>query len=644
MRNILLLEPNYQNKFPPIGLMKIATYYRKQGDNVVFYKGDLKEFIIKQITEECITKLFEIDSSVNWNFQFSNILIYIKTRKKEFFKKIEVKNSDYAILIETWIDYYKNYYHKEIYKQHPKWDKVCITTLFTFYWDITIETIQFAKDLVKSQKDIMVGGVMATILFKEIENETGIKPHRGLLNTPGELDRGNTDIIDELHIDYSILEEIDYKYSISNAYYGYTTRGCIRKCPFCAVPVLEPKYCDYIPLTERIAEISNLYGERKDLVLMDNNVLASKKFSEIVEDIKRCGFVKGAKYYEPNFFELTIANLKNGINDIAYTRKAYNLIIELEGKIRDFEKKKFIYNIREQFNLLKLETSTKENIINASSALFELFEKYRSKVPSQRYVDFNQGVDARLITKENAKLLGEIAIKPLRIAFDDMKSCKDYEQAIKWSAESGINYFSNYLLYNYKDDPIDLYQRLKINVELCEKLNVTIYSFPMKYHPIKGEYSLNRNFIGENWNRKYIRAVQAILNSTKGKIGRGKSFFDRAFGKDENEFSRIIEMPETFILYRLFFEWLEEKNWDISTKKWEDDIYSLNKTDMEEALKIIHTADFKNIRDKTNNPRVLNVLKYYTNSREEIIRKGTELFNLKKEYDELQKNIDVDFT
>jgi hypothetical protein len=225
-----------------------------------------------------------------------------------------------------------------------------------------------------------------------------------------------------------------------------------------------------------------------------------------------------------------------------------------------------------------------------------------------------------------------------------MKSCKDYEQAIKWSAESGINYFSNYLLYNYKDDPIDLYQRLKINVELCEKLNVTIYSFPMKYHPIKGEYSLNRNFIGENWNRKYIRAVQAILNSTKGKIGRGKSFFDRAFGKDENEFSRIIEMPETFILYRLFFEWLEEKNWDISTKKWEDDIYSLNKTDMEEALKIIHTADFKNIRDKTNNPRVLNVLKYYTNSREEIIRKGTELFNLKKEYDELQKNIDVDFT
>lgn len=28
-RKVLLLEPNYANKFPPIGLMKIATYYRQ---------------------------------------------------------------------------------------------------------------------------------------------------------------------------------------------------------------------------------------------------------------------------------------------------------------------------------------------------------------------------------------------------------------------------------------------------------------------------------------------------------------------------------------------------------------------------------------------------------------------------------------
>jgi hypothetical protein len=43
----------------------------------------------------------------------------------------------------------------------------------------------------------------------------------------------------------------------------------------------------------------------------------------------------------------------------------------------------------------------------------------------------------------------------------------------------------------------------------------------MKYHPIKDiEYWDNRNYIGKPyWNRKFIRAIQAVLNATKDKIG-----------------------------------------------------------------------------------------------------------------------------
>ena len=106
---------------------------------------------------------------------------------------------------------------------------------------------------------------------------------------------------------------------------------------------------------------------------------------------------------------------------------------------------------------------------------------------------------------------------------------------------------------NFKDKPEDLYHRLRINVDLCEELDVDIYSFPMKYHPINGEHSHDRDYVGENWNRKYIRAVQAILNATKGKIGRGKSFFERAFGRTEEEYMEMLLMPETFIIFRFFF-------------------------------------------------------------------------------------------
>ena len=62
----------------------------------------------------------------------------------------------------------------------------------------------------------------------------------------------------------------------------------------------------------------------------------------------------------------------------------------------------------------------------------------------------------------------------------------------------------------------------------------------MKYHPIRNEHSHDRDYIGEHWNRKYIRAVQAILNATKGKIGRGVSFFEKAFGRNEEEYMELL--------------------------------------------------------------------------------------------------------
>lgn len=52
-RRVLLLEPNWKNKFPPANLQKLATYFRCVcGDDVRFYKGDLKYFAAQLLTEE----------------------------------------------------------------------------------------------------------------------------------------------------------------------------------------------------------------------------------------------------------------------------------------------------------------------------------------------------------------------------------------------------------------------------------------------------------------------------------------------------------------------------------------------------------------------------------------------------------------
>ena len=62
-KKVLLIEPNYANKFPPIGLMKISTYYRNLGNwDVVFFKGDLTTFVIERIADKCIAELELIDN------------------------------------------------------------------------------------------------------------------------------------------------------------------------------------------------------------------------------------------------------------------------------------------------------------------------------------------------------------------------------------------------------------------------------------------------------------------------------------------------------------------------------------------------------------------------------------------------------
>ena len=640
----LLIEPNYSNKFPPIGLMKIATYHKNLGNwDVVFYKGDLKQFIIEQIADKCIAAFNKIDKTKDWYIRKDFIYEYIKTRKGTALDAIGTEQSSKSEELRSIAIDFKDFYWKGTWKKYPEWDRVFVTTLFTFYWKTTIETIEFAKLLVKKPKDLMVGGVLASIQPKEIEEATGIKPHIGILRA-GDLDKGDTQMIDELPLDYSILDEIEYKYPMTNAYYSYTTRGCIRHCAFCAVPILEPIYNSYIPLKERIERIRELYGEQQNMLLMDNNVLASEELPHIIQDIIDCGFERGAKFIQPDLLAIAIRNLRNNVNDRAYIRKAHSLIMAFYDRLKGEESYQ-VYKILSKYHILKFLTTRKDALLDAYEEIKDIYAKHFRPTPKIRYVDFNQGVDARLFNEKNVELLSRIAIRPLRIAFDDIRTRPAYEKAIRLSVAAGLNDFSNYLLYNFNDKPVELYQRMKINVDLCEELNVSIYSFPMKYHPLRKkdgdaeDFSHNRDYIGKYWNRKYIRAVQAILNSTKGKIGRGHSFFCEAFGKDEDEYMDLLEMPETFIIYRFFFKWLDnKKNVGIGTNHWrnawKECKASLSEERWNDVCEVIHTNVFNaTILDDFEEPIIKRLLRYYIDFRDDIITEGRDLYELKKEFD-----------
>lgn len=423
MADILLLEPGYSNKYPPIGLMKISYFHKYiHHDYVRFAKGELPEAF-----------------------------------------------------------------------REKKWDRVYVTTLFTFEWERTKKALEYALTVVKDPHQVYTGGILATLMPELIaQHFPTVKNNTGLLNRKGTLGLEHEECIDTMTLDYGILDDIadQYVYPAHDAYFTYMTRGCGMKCQFCAVQTLEPEYIPFISITESIRRVDEQFGPKKDLLLMDNNVLRSPHFDEIIDEIKSLGFQKGATYINPK-----------------------------TGKT------------------------------------------------VQRFVDFNQGLDAFLLTPYKAKRLGELAIRPARIAFDHIEDAEQYKKAIRLCARSGITHMSNYLLYNgedftgkghsyHADTPEDLYERMRISMDLCEELSaeldhkVAIFSFPMRYIPLS---DLKRGFVGANWNAKYLRALQRMLIPTQGKGVTSRSFFEADFGKSQEEFVMYLAMPEEHLGWRGHF-------------------------------------------------------------------------------------------
>ncbi len=443
MADILLLEPGYANKYPPIGLMKISYFHKYiHHDYVRFAKGSLPEAF-----------------------------------------------------------------------KDKKWDRVYVTTLFTFEWQKTKEALEYALSVVKDQSQVYTGGILATLMPELIASEFPmVKNNTGLLDKKGTLGLEHEECIDRLTLDYGILDDIkgQYVYPAHDAYFTYMTRGCGMNCGFCAVQTLEPEYYPYISIKETMKRVDEQFGPKKDLLLMDNNVLRSPKFDQIIDEIIELGFGKGAMFKHP---------------------------------------------------------------------------KTGRMVP--RYVDFNQGLDAKLLNEHKAKRLGELSIRPARIAFDHIEDEEDYKRAIRLCGNSGIEYMSNYLLYNAEnftgkghsyqaDTPEDLYQRMHISMELQEELTesaghkVAIFSFPMRYIPLT---DLERGFVGKNWNKKYLRALQRMLIPTQGKGVSSRSFFEADFGKTTDEFLRFLAMPEEHLGYRGMFikKKKESKEESLARKQvWDD--------------------------------------------------------------------------
>lgn len=160
-------------------------------------------------------------------------------------------------------------------------------------------------------------------------------------------------------------------------------------------------------------------------------------------------------------------------------------------------------------------------------------------------VDFNQGLDARLISGKIAKKISEVKIdRFVRISYDYLGMGPYVKKAINLLKSAGIDgrNILVYTLYNFTDSPQGLFDRIK------DTLSWGTVSYPMRYQPVN---ALSKNtYISPNWDSIRLNAVQRA----RIVIGSGGAFppyegmlkvkvekcntFDEAFG----EFMKPLEV------------------------------------------------------------------------------------------------------
>lgn len=323
-----------------------------------------------------------------------------------------------------------------------EFDAIWLTTTFTY--DLK-HSLGMACEALTRAPDVLVGGVAATLIPEAFEKR-GVRVHRGLLAEA-----------EPMAPDYSLLPEPP-TYSIT-----HTSRGCVRSCQWCMVPMLEGSFRNRPDWTDDLA------SEAKAIVFYDNNWLAKK-----------------------------LADMRRDVDTLR--------------------------------------------------ALVEDKEIDR--------IDFNQGLDPRLLTEKKADLLKGLPIDPIRFAFDGMHEDGHFQTAIRRMFKRGHTKFWNLALYNFKDTPADTYYRMKECAKLADELgntSIRISICPMRYHPI-AEAHLRRDYVGINWTKQKRNAFARILSAHNPRAaisctGSGTlgwdavDEFDFWFGRDTDAFEKLLTYP-----------------------------------------------------------------------------------------------------
>jgi len=373
------------------------------------------------------------------------------------------------------------------------WDRVYISTLFTYHFDKIVRTINFYKEAVGGTvSKIFVGGIMASLMAEEIYEETGIWPKEGILDSPRKIDLPGKVNIDRLPPDYELLNRKDY--AINDTYYAYTTRGCIIKCPWCGVPKIEPDYISYIDIKKNLQYLRKKHGDKSVLMLMDNNVLASPQLEKIVNDLVTMGYGKGEKT-DTESPKQRVVDFNQGLDADYITEETMRQLSRLNIKPmriafdRAKERKKYEKAIR-LATKFGVEEFSNYMLYNFQDSPRDLFER----------LNVNIDINEKVIENDRERRTGRIYSYPMRFA------------PIYNTTGNNENRRRDY------------------------------------FHPVDEK---DRDWL-ENpaWTPRFVRNIEIMKGASHGAISPVPTLARRAIGKNFEEFIVNLYMPEEFLRNR----------------------------------------------------------------------------------------------
>lgn len=241
-----------------------------------------------------------------------------------------------------------------------------------------------------------------------------------------------------------------------------------------------------------VEEIDRLYGKKRYLCLMDNNVLRSKKFDQIIEDIKAVGFYKGATFTNPETGKdiRRLVAFDQGIDTLWVTPEKAKRLGEL-----------------------------------ALSPCYLSFDHIGEK---ERYIQTLKLLEKNDITNILAHMLYNAPNFTGKGSKRNADTLKDLYDRILINA-----------VFTKKANERRQAQGKKL---------FDGFSFPMRYIPLD---STERGYIGPGWNKKMMASLEKIKGCAGGGIAATWSSFISVMGESYEEFYEALVMPTAYVRYRM---------------------------------------------------------------------------------------------